>query len=261
MSLLTNLVAYWKLEEASGTRDDSHGSNDLADNNTVTQAAGKVGNAGQFVRANTEYLSIADNAEVSAGNIDWTLSAWVYLDSKPASVMIAVGKDSNVAGNREYVLDWFNTNDRFRFVVFNAAGATKIAEANNFGAPTTATWYHLIGWNDATADTVNLAVNDGTADSTSTAAFTPNNAAAEFRIGARVFVGAVNPWDGRLDEVGLWKRVLTAAERTQLYNAGAGLAYPFTIPQASPARAAASVGHGQMGLSSGLKTFADLVNE
>jgi hypothetical protein len=34
--------------------------------------------------------------------------------------------------------------------------------------------------------------------------------------------------DGRIDEVGIWKRVLTAAERTQLYNGGLGYTYPFT---------------------------------
>jgi len=31
--------------------------------------------------------------------------------------------------------------------------------------------------------------------------------------------------DGRVDEVGFWKRVLTAQERTNLYNAGAGNTY------------------------------------
>jgi hypothetical protein len=33
--------------------------------------------------------------------------------------------------------------------------------------------------------------------------------------------------DGRLDSVSIWKRMLTAAERTQLYNSGNGLDYPF----------------------------------
>ena len=33
--------------------------------------------------------------------------------------------------------------------------------------------------------------------------------------------------DGLIDEVGLWRRVLTPAERTTLYNCGAGLTYPF----------------------------------
>lgn len=38
--LKANLQAYWNLDEASGTRNDSHSTNHLTDNNTVTQAAG-----------------------------------------------------------------------------------------------------------------------------------------------------------------------------------------------------------------------------
>ena len=33
--------------------------------------------------------------------------------------------------------------------------------------------------------------------------------------------------DGRVDEVGLWQRVLTPLEVSTLYNGGAGLSYPF----------------------------------
>lgn len=40
--LLTSLISYWELTEASGTRVDSHGSNDLTDNNTVTGNPGVV---------------------------------------------------------------------------------------------------------------------------------------------------------------------------------------------------------------------------
>ena len=36
--------------------------------------------------------------------------------------------------------------------------------------------------------------------------------------------------DGIIDEVGIWARSLSDAEVTQLYNAGAGLTYPFTLP-------------------------------
>lgn len=35
VGLLASLTSYWNLDEASGTRVDSHGSNDLTDNNTV----------------------------------------------------------------------------------------------------------------------------------------------------------------------------------------------------------------------------------
>ena len=32
--------------------------------------------------------------------------------------------------------------------------------------------------------------------------------------------------DGLIDEVGVWSRLLTADEKTALYNSGSGLAYP-----------------------------------
>jgi hypothetical protein len=38
--LLTSLTSYWNLDELNSTRVDSHGSNDLTDNNTVTRALG-----------------------------------------------------------------------------------------------------------------------------------------------------------------------------------------------------------------------------
>ena len=54
MALTDNLIAFWQLEEASGVRYDSEGSNNLTDNNTVTSATGVVGDAAQFTRSNSE---------------------------------------------------------------------------------------------------------------------------------------------------------------------------------------------------------------
>ena len=36
-------------------------------------------------------------------------------------------------------------------------------------------------------------------------------------------------FDGLIDEVGYWKRTLTPAERTTLYDFGRGLTYPFAV--------------------------------
>ena len=43
MALTDSIVAYWKLEEASGSRADVVGGNTLTDNNTVTGNPGKLG--------------------------------------------------------------------------------------------------------------------------------------------------------------------------------------------------------------------------
>ena len=88
--LLTNLQAWYTLDEASGTRADSSGNgNSLTDVNTVTQAAGKLTNAAQFTRANSERLTIADNTSLSMGDIDFTLCAWVYFDTLPVAGLIS----------------------------------------------------------------------------------------------------------------------------------------------------------------------------
>ena len=36
-------------------------------------------------------------------------------------------------------------------------------------------------------------------------------------------------FDGIMDEVGIWNRVLSDSEITELYNGGAGLTYPFVV--------------------------------
>ena len=81
--LLTDLVSWWELDEVSGVRYDSHGSNDLTDNNTVGSAnSGPRGTVARFVKANSEYLrSDAFSQDLSAG---WTASTWVRESSLPS---------------------------------------------------------------------------------------------------------------------------------------------------------------------------------
>jgi hypothetical protein len=61
IDLKTNLVSYYNLVEASGTRNDSQGSNNLTDNATVTQATGlpnHIANARDTTRKNTGISSL-----------------------------------------------------------------------------------------------------------------------------------------------------------------------------------------------------------
>ena len=147
-------VAYWKLEEASGARADAIGANTLTDSNTVTVAAGRVGSAGQFVAANSETLTSVDNAALSMGNIDFTLSAWVYLDTDPTDDRPFIFKgDAGVTALQEYFLRYVGgATDRFQFFMHNGVADSVNVAANNFGAASTAAWHLVLGWYDATAD-------------------------------------------------------------------------------------------------------------
>ncbi len=222
----TSLISYWPLNETSGTRNDSYSTNNLTANGTggVGSATGIKGNAADFESSESDFLEISDNAALSTGDIDFTISTWVNLESKPANPMSIVTKnDSGTV--REYTLRWQNTNDRFELELF-ASGGTSVCmvTANNFGAPSLSTWYFITAWHDATANTCNISVNNGTADSTAETGV-PSDTAANFRIGARQTT-ETNFFDGLIDEVGFWKKVLSSTERTDLYNSGNANTYP-----------------------------------
>ena len=216
-TLTDGLIAYWKFDESGGTRDDQKGPNDLADHNTVTQAAGKVGNAGKFTSANSEYLSIADNADLSAGDIDFTIAAWVYFDSVSGERDLVSKYDDAVTANREYHL-----TAAAPYLVFGVYGGSTYHEAKKNVSLSTGVWYFVVGWHDSVANTVNTQVNNGTPASVSHTAGV-NNTTESFLIGAKADLA--NPHDGRIDEVGFWKRVLTTQERADLYNNGTGTTY------------------------------------
>ena len=85
-TLRNGLIGYWDFDETSGNRAAAFqaGSLTMTDNNTVGNAAGKLGNAASFVRANSEDFSIADSALVSMGagsNTQFAFTAWVLYNS------------------------------------------------------------------------------------------------------------------------------------------------------------------------------------
>lgn len=223
MSLLTNLISYWSMDEASGTRTDSHGSNDLTDNNTVGSATGKINNAADFESNNNEHLSHADNADLSPTG-DCTLACWVKLETKP-SISTIMGKWPGTGDSRALILRYQSSDDRFAFFVNSdgTSGGTTSVSADNLGSPSTGTWYFIVAWHDDTNNTINIQVNDGTVDSTAHTVGI-HDSDEPWVVGARSD-GGVQEYDGLIDEFGYWKRVLTSQERTDLYNSGDGLAY------------------------------------
>lgn len=221
----TGLEAWWELNEASGNRSDSHGSNTLTDNNTVGSTTGKQSNAADFVASNSEYLSIADNASLSTGDIDFTFAGWVYLDSKSSPKKIAQKRSSSTA--REWQVFYSSSTDRFQMAAYdNSGSAIGVVSADTLGSPSTGAWYFIVAWHDSGLNTVNIEINNGGVDSTATTGV-PSDTGGIFTIGVTVDSGPSysNYFDGRIDEVGFWKRVLTSEERSWLYNSGNGRSY------------------------------------
>src|SRR5262245_41342588 len=120
MAVITSLVAYYSLDESSGDAIDAHGTNTCTDNNTVGAATGKVAGCRDFERGNAEWFNHASNASLVTGDIDFTIAAWVQLESKGSAETIIVQKYGS-GSNREYELCHDAANDRFMLVGYNGS--------------------------------------------------------------------------------------------------------------------------------------------
>lgn len=229
MALTDSLISYWSLSEASGNALDAHGSYDLTETSgTIGSGTGKVGNARDFGGdTDSEYFVHADNADLSAGDVDFSFACWVKADTWTNSsgypVIASKGWTASADTNREWVLFRNAVGNKLTFQVANSTDA---GDAVQWGtSPLTATWYHIVCWHDATANEIGITVNDGTPVTTSRSAGV-NDGNRGFCIGASILQGLY--FDGLIDEFGFWKKVLSSSEITELYNSGSGLAYPFS---------------------------------
>lgn len=206
------IVSYWKLDEQSGNRADSIGSNTLTDNNTVLYDTGKVGNAADFEATNSEYLSITD-ASQSGLNFTGTevfLSAWI----KPESLVTAgiVNKSLNTGNQRSYALYSTVTTGIVQFLVSSDGSATSNSVSTS--ALSNGVWTHTSGTYDGSFTKIYFnAVNEDSDAFTS----------AIYDSTADVRVGCLNDalyQDGLIDEVIIAQRYFRPEEIKAVYLKG-----------------------------------------
>lgn len=220
---VANLVSYWKLDEATGNRLDSVGTNHLTPTNAPVGAAGKIGNGCDLEFSSGQYLSHSDPTPL--GDEDWTYTAWFKRESF-ATVMQLIAKDHNITAGRFYSFE-FNTSGA-GFFYFHRTTPEPLVNAVIAAGLDNTNWHFIVLWHDAAANTISVQLNNGTPITTPYTAYQPSVTVTDFNIGSRQYPGNENYFDGIIDEVGLWRRVLTAAERTALYNSGNGLPYSFS---------------------------------
>lgn len=208
-------IAQWRLDR---NYLDSIGVNHLTATGSPTFTTGILAGQGasQLVNASSQRLSRADNAALSSGNVDYLVSLWAYFDSISANRGL-IGKN-DTAGQGEFYILYVQAANRIQFRWYT--DGTAFAQQNWSSAPVINTWYHVLFWHDATLNTVNGCINNGTP--VSAAASGGFDGTDAFYIGR---VSGANYMDGRTRNVCVAKgtgAVPTAAQRTALYNGGNG---------------------------------------
>jgi hypothetical protein len=220
-ALKRGLVSYWNLDEASGNRAPTFGGVTLTDNNTVGSAAGKSGNAATFTNGNNESLSLgADSFECETGGI-LTFSFWFKDTTAGVTTAALISRDD--ATTREYAV--FTGNTVFQILAFDTDGTPVTLNSNTDHGDlfTKNTWYHAVVELNNDADTISYQINNGTKRIKAVAKDTRGGDAV-FRVGHSTYYAAA---DLQVDELCVWRRLLAPDEVTALYASGAGTYYPF----------------------------------
>lgn len=208
----SGLISYWK---ADGNANDTVGSNHGTLVNG-TYAAGKVGQA-FYLDGINDYVVINDSPSLSLNN-SFTLSAWAYLESVSRGSIFS--KFDAVAGTRSYHLIIGQAgapNTEPEFIVSPDGGIHtqyRLKSATNFP---TGGWHHVVATHNSSHMKIYV---DGTLDVSKTIV-----SGEVYDSTDPLFIGNARQggldyflFDGAIDDVAIWNRVLDDTEILDLYN-------------------------------------------
>jgi len=213
-NLSTGLFAYWAMEETTGSRLDSHGSNHLLEDvSAIGFASGKHGNASNFTASSSLTVSMPSDPLVKTNAVDLTFTTWY--------------KRSDTNGASSFGFNNGGTRLNAEFAGAGASTVTLIARDavdngtnhNVVGQDLTSYSFLVFRWNSLLNE-FRLSINGG-ADSAAAFMSDPTGSPLSLvRFGIERGSHVHN-----FDEVGLWLRRLTDTEVAYLYNAGSGRFY------------------------------------
>lgn len=219
----TNLKAYYRLEDVNDTTANAY---NLTNVNTATFGTGMFNNAVD-VNGSNQYLYTSNTALNFTGNFSYV--ARFKLDSYPTGTNqgkvvferiasnavegmgIYVG-DANSEGNRIYGLTWASTG-----------GTLKLDSGIK---PVLGEWY-TVAFVKAAANNWKLYVNGLLLASSTSSRTISTTSKAGICIGAadQGSSGVLNYFDGKIDDVAIFDRALTAAEIKYLHTGGHDLRF------------------------------------
>lgn len=227
----TDWTSCYDLEESSGTRFDQNltNTNDLTDNNTVLTATGISGTAADFEKTNSEYLSITDATQTGFDFTgDFSFSVWVKFEQLPSTAAdnFFFASKSDPDTNAGYYFAILS-NDKVR-IFFDATGV-----GNTIVDTTSATavsgdvgnWVHYAATVDVSVPTVTIYKNGSSVGTTvvDNRSLSVTGTDDVFSVGVRSNDGTPDGYfDGVLDTLGVYSKILSGTEVTDLYAAGVG---------------------------------------
>jgi hypothetical protein len=232
-SIVTGILAHWRMEEASGNRlDSSINSYDLTytqpgPNPTLLQVTGKISKAAQVSAiahptnpiAIPYLLNTTSTPLIQMANASFTVSGWFNIASTSLTTLMFSWPGATLSvSSGSFVSTLFKSNPTTGFITQTWASTVPVGS-----------WFFAVLTYDSSVagGTINLYINNVVDASPLTG--TLLGAAGPQQV--QVFGGS-SPFSGTqqlaVDSLSAWQRALSTGELTTLYNAGSGLDFPFS---------------------------------
>ncbi len=213
----TGLMAYWKLDSDA---NDYSGNNN---NGTISGAFfnktnGKLGGAAQFDGV-TDYIKIpySQSLNISTGKV--TITAWINAVNDTAYKEI-VNKRGLSTGLTQYDLR-LDPTEQLTFYWRSSSWQT----VTSTDPIPIGQWVHVVGSRDDATNTVLLYVNGVLVKNSTSITNDMIQDATNVTIGSSTYSLTTDEFNGKIDEVGIWNRILSSAEIASLYSLGNGTYY------------------------------------
>lgn len=229
MALIDNIINFYNFE---GNSNDDVASRNGTDTSVLYNASYGLIAQGVSFQDNVSGGSVVASdyiglAPMNIGTGDFSISIWFYVLEIDADQQSLYNEEQNGGAGRPAVKIVFSSSYIQGVVgISGDLGDLTIATTLSIN-----TWYHVV----LTRSGINykLYFNNGTPATSSTTAVINLAITSTAWFGRRynsTYSTSQTPFKGYMDLVGFWSRTLSALEVSELYNSGAGLAYPFTPP-------------------------------
>lgn len=214
------LEGYWSFDEGNGTKSTDASGN--ADVGTMTNMEatdwvyGQKDEALEFDGLN-EYVDLGSAISNISGDAAFTMCAWVNTASVSVAQAIVSTGNASVALNAAALFINSSSNGSFSLEFAGGNSATSATGVLSAGA-----WYHLCGTKTSGAidTTTTLYVNGQSVPISAASSNTPSIATTDGSIGQ--FISSGSYFNGKIDDVRVYSRALSADEISTLYNAKSG---------------------------------------
>ena len=218
-ALADDIISYYKLDESSGDVVDELGTYDGTNYGATRGVAGIINDAFDFDGSN----DYAGGFGESLLENDFTVNVWVTTE-EASSQNYAVGQSVSASGHYRFMI---GTSGDQLYMRQHRGGGTSSATGSTQMTYDGSVWYMMTFVSNSTGAYGYL--NGGLEASIieGTALYSGINQGLTFGVKYYNSGNRGGPWEGKLDEIGIWDRQLSEAEIIALYNSGAGESFPF----------------------------------